>query len=195
MARFTRCHWPLSKAANNIDGGVAMNIQTGVFRSFAVLLAVITIAGCSPDGGNQSAGTSAEPRAAASGEQAPAKEPLHELAGTTWRLVKIMGMDDSVAEPEDRSLYTLEFGTDAKVYLLADCNRGNGSWASESGPQLQFGPIAATRAMCPPGSLADKYLAQFQWVRSYVMKDGHLFLATMADGSIIEFEPVDIADN
>jgi hypothetical protein len=27
-------------------------------------------------------------------------------------------------------------------------------------------------------------------VRSYVMKDGHLFLATMADGSIIEFEPV-----
>jgi len=27
-------------------------------------------------------------------------------------------------------------------------------------------------------------------VRSYVMKDHHLFLATMADGSIIEFEPL-----
>ncbi|MBL8201623.1 MAG: hypothetical protein JNK40_11665 [Chromatiales bacterium] len=34
------------------------------------------------------------------------------------------------------------------------------------------------------------YLAQFEWVRSYVMKDGHLFLATMADGAIIEFEPL-----
>jgi hypothetical protein len=28
------------------------------------------------------------------------------------------------------------------------------------------------------------------WVRSYVLKDGHLFLATMADGSIIEFAPM-----
>jgi hypothetical protein len=50
-------------------------------------------------------------------------------------------------------------------------------------------------AMCSPGSLADRYLAEFQWVRSYVMKDGHLFLATMADGSIIEFEPVDMSNN
>ena len=31
---------------------------------------------------------------------------------------------------------------------------------------------------------------QFQWVRSYVIENEHLFLATMADGSIIEFEPV-----
>ncbi len=35
----------------------------------------------------------------------------------------------------------------------------------------------------------DRYLAQFQWVRSYVMEGGHLLLETMADGSIVEFEP------
>ena len=172
-----------------------MNIQTRIFWSVAALLAVITIAGCSQGGGNQSTVTGAEPKAALSDEQTPAREPLHELAGTTWRLVKIMGMDDSVAEPEDRSLYTLEFGTDGQASLLADCNRGTGSWTFESGPQLRFGPIAATMAMCPPGSLADKYLAEFQWVRSYVMNDGHLFLATMADGSIIEFEPSDLPNN
>ena len=106
-----------------------------------------------------------------------------------------MGMDDSVVEPEDRSRYTLEFGTDGQASLLADCNRGTGSWTSGFGPQLRFGLIAATMAMCPPGSLADRYLAEFQWVRSYVMKDGHLFLATMADGSIIEFEPADIPND
>jgi hypothetical protein len=44
--------------------------------------------------------------------------------------------------------------------------------------------------MCPPESLSERYLAQFEWVRSYVMRDGHLFLATMADGAIIEFEPL-----
>jgi hypothetical protein len=33
-------------------------------------------------------------------------------------------------------------------------------------------------------------MGQFQWVRSYVLENGNLFLATMADGSIIEFEPL-----
>jgi len=112
------------------------------------------------------------------------------LAGTAWQLVKIMSMDDRVDEPADRSLYTLVFGADGNVSLRADCNRGTGTWTSESAGQLGFGPLATTRAMCPPGSLFDRYIAQFEWVRSYIIKDGHLFLATMADGSIIEFEPM-----
>jgi hypothetical protein len=41
----------------------------------------------------------------------------------------------------------------------------------------------------PAGPEHDRYLAQFQWVRSYVMEGGHLLLETMADGSIVEFEP------
>jgi heat shock protein HslJ len=112
------------------------------------------------------------------------------LAGTAWRLVRIMSMDDSVYVPDDRSLYTLELNSDGSMRVLADCNRGNGSWKLESAGQLRFGKIAATRAMCPPGSLHDLYMAQFPWVRSYVIKEGRLFLATMADGSIIELEPI-----
>jgi heat shock protein HslJ len=101
-----------------------------------------------------------------------------------------MSMDDTTYVPDDPSLYTLEFGTNGNASMRIDCNRGTGSWTSESNGELHFGPIAATRAMCPPGSLHDTYLAQFEWVRSYTMRDGHLFLATMADGSIIEFEPL-----
>ena len=99
-------------------------------------------------------------------------------------------MDDSVLTPEDRSLYTLTFAAAGSATLRADWNRGAGTWTSQGPSQLQFGPIASTRAMCPPGSLSDRYLALFEWVRSYVTKNGHLFLATMADGAIIEFEPV-----
>ena len=123
-----------------------------------------------------------------------AGETRHELAGTAWQLVSIQSMDDSSDTPADRSLYTLEFGSDGNAAMRADCNRGMGSWSSESAGQVQFGPIGATRAMCPPESLSDKYLAQFEWVRSYVFNEGHLFLATMADGAIIEFEPVTPAD-
>ncbi|MGD8678162.1 MAG: META domain-containing protein [Chromatiales bacterium] len=115
-----------------------------------------------------------------------------ELAGTGWQLVKIMSMDDSVYQPDDRSGYRVEFLEDGSVAILADCNRGKGSWTSESQGRLEFGPIASTKALCPPGSLSERYLAQFQWVRSYVIKESHLFLATKADGSIIEFRPLDV---
>ena len=33
-------------------------------------------------------------------------------------------------------------------------------------------------------------MRKFSSIRSYVMKDGHLFLALMADGGIYEFEPL-----
>ena len=55
---------------------------------------------------------------------------------------------------------------------------------------MQLGPLALTRAKCPPGSLHDQIVKQWNNVRSYVVKDGHLFLSLMADGGIYEFEPV-----
>lgn len=113
-----------------------------------------------------------------------------DLSGTSWQLVKIMSMDDSSASPDDPSEYTLMFGKDGRAAIQADCNRGTGSWSSRSQSQLAFSKIASTRALCPPGSISEKFLAQFEWVRSYTVRDGHLFLATMADGSIIEFEPL-----
>ncbi len=116
-----------------------------------------------------------------------------KLAGTSWRLVRIMSMDDRVYEPDDASKYTLTLDADGMVAVMADCNRGTGTWISASASQLRFGTIATTitKAPCPPGSLSEKYKAQFQWVRSYRMEDGHLFLATIADGSIMELEPME----
>jgi len=164
-------------------------------RSIVCMLALLLVAACGQDSGKPAA-PAAEPEAAST-EAAPAPEAAQPktagpaaasvLAGTSWQLVKIMSMDDSVDEPEDGSPYRLEFKVDGSASIKADCNRGSGSWTSAQPGQLQFGPIAATMAMCPPGSLSEKYLAQFEWVRSYVLKDGRLFLATMADGSIIEF--------
>ena len=114
------------------------------------------------------------------------------LVGRTWQLVEIVSMNDRVDAPDDRSLYTMTFKADGAVQVRADCNRGTGSWTSAAPGKLQFGQIAATQAMCRPDSLHDRYMAQFPSVRSYVMKEGHLFLATMADGSIIELEPAEL---
>ena len=113
------------------------------------------------------------------------------LAETRWQLVSIQSMDDSTATPDDPGQYTLAFNGDQSVSIQSDCNSANGSWSSEGPSQLTFGTLASTMALCPPGSLDEVYRAQFQWVRSYVMRNGHLFLATLADGSIIEFSPLE----
>jgi uncharacterized lipoprotein YbaY/heat shock protein HslJ len=112
-----------------------------------------------------------------------------DLGGTSWRLVKFQGGDGTTLIPDDKAKYTIAFGTDGRANVRIDCNRGSGTWKSSGPPQLEFGPLALTRAMCPPGSLHDQITRQWQYVRSYVMRDGHLFLALMADGGIYEYEP------
>jgi heat shock protein HslJ len=110
------------------------------------------------------------------------------LAGTSWRLVKFQGGDGLTLTPDDKAKYTIAFGTDGRLNARIDCNRGNGTWKSSGPPQLEFGPLVLTRAMCPPGSLHDRVVKHWPYVRSYVIRDGHLFLSLMADGGIYEFE-------
>ena len=112
------------------------------------------------------------------------------LGGTAWQLVKFQDGSDKTLTPEDRSKYTIEFGTDNGVTARIDCNRGRGTWKSSAPGQIEFGPLALTRMMCPPGPLHDRIPRDLLLVRSYAIKNGHLFLSLMADGGIYEFEPL-----
>ena len=115
------------------------------------------------------------------------------LEGTSWQFVRFEGSDDSVLTPDDPAKYTIAFDADGAVSVRVDCNRGRGKWTSKGPNQIEFGPLALTRAMCPPGSLHDHFVRQWDKIRSYVIRDGHLFLSLMADGGIFEFEPMDKA--
>ena len=92
--------------------------------------------------------------------------------------------------PDDRAKYTIQFAAGGRLTTRIDCNRGRATWMSSGANQLQFGPLALTRAQCPPGSLHDQIVKQWGSIRSYVIRDGHLFLALMADGGIYDFEPL-----
>ena len=109
------------------------------------------------------------------------------LGGTSWQLVRFQGGDDKVITPDERAKYTVAFAADGIVNVRFDCNRGRGGWKSAGKGQLEFGPMALTRAMCPPGSLHDQLVKHWPFIRSYLLKDGRLFLALMADGGIYEF--------
>jgi para-nitrobenzyl esterase len=109
--------------------------------------------------------------------------------GGTWQLVKFQGGDGRTLAPDDRAKYTIEFLADGAVAMRIDCNRARGAWKSPGPGQLEFGPLAVTRVQCPPESLHDRFATDMAYVRSYVIRNGHLFLSLMADGSIYEFEP------
>jgi len=108
--------------------------------------------------------------------------------GVVWQLERIQMMDDTEKRPDDPSHYTLELLPDGAAAVRADCNRGRGSYRLD-GPQLTFGPLATTRAMCPPGSLADDYLRQLGIAASWMIVDGRLAIATAMDSSILYFAP------
>ncbi|HEU4382673.1 MAG TPA: META domain-containing protein [Anaeromyxobacteraceae bacterium] len=117
----------------------------------------------------------------------PAAAPaIQVIADRAWELVRIQMMDGAVLVPDDPARYTLRLGADRRAEIRADCNRATASYAL-AGSALSLGPIASTRAHCPPPSISDRYLQQLGFAASFVVKDGRLHLATRADGAILEF--------
>ena len=115
--------------------------------------------------------------------------PVNPLAGTSWRLVEFQSMDDATGtvHPDDPSLYTMRLNSDGTVTMRLNCNRASGTWYAEpsgnvSSGRFEFGPLGGTRALCPPPSLDEKIVAQAKFIRSYLLKDGKLYLNLMADG-------------
>jgi heat shock protein HslJ len=116
------------------------------------------------------------------------------LAGTSWKLFAIQSMDDTqgtirIDQPER---FTLQFDPAGRVSLRLDCNRGMGSYeispvGDGSSGSLRFGPLAATRAMCPPPHLDEHIVRDLAYVHSYLLKSDKLFLSLMADGGIYEW--------
>lgn len=126
--------------------------------------------------------------------------PTPPLAGTRWQLVSIQSMDDAqgTVRPSEPARYTLEFGADGRVAVRLDCNRGSATWqarpAAQGEPhrasgQLLLGPLATTRAMCSPDSLAPRLASSWPYVRSYLIEAGHLHLSLMADGGVLTWAP------
>jgi heat shock protein HslJ len=161
-------------------------------RAAAALLAGIVLAGCSAPAEKAAAPA---PGAADAPTLAAAGTPL---AGTAWRLVEIQSMDDAIGTTRvaDPALYTMRLNPDGSVAFRLNCNSASGNWTAESGPEpssgrFEFGPLAATMALCPPPSVDEQVSKQAPYFRSYLLKDGRLYLSLMADGGIFVWEPAE----
>jgi hypothetical protein len=91
----------------------------------------------------------------------------------------------------------MQLRNDGTVTMRLECNRVNGSWTTEpssddSSGRFGFGPLAGTRALCPPPSPDERITGQAPLVCGYLLEQGRLHLNLMADGGIMVWEPADI---
>lgn len=119
------------------------------------------------------------------------------LNDTNWQLVEFQSMDDAqgIKKPHDPAAYTMMLNADGSTSMKLNCNRARGTWKSSqsndsNSGSFEFGPLAITRALCPPPSMDEFIAMQSSYVRSYVIKDNRLYLSLMADGGIFVWEPV-----
>jgi len=73
--------------------------------------------------------------------------PVSGLIGT-WQLVALTETGQRPVNVAEGERFTVEFSSDGRVALRADCNRCSGAYESE-GNFLAIGPMACTRAFCP----------------------------------------------
>jgi hypothetical protein len=118
------------------------------------------------------------------------------LADTRWRLVEFTSMDDAIGKlrPSDPALYTLDLHGDGTASMRLDCNRAHGPWlAVPAGDgvsgRFEFGPLAATQALCVSTSLHERLAKDLPFVRGFLLKEGRLHLSLMADGGVYTWEP------
>ena len=104
-----------------------------------------------------------------------------ELQGARWGWVRFLGSDDSTVVPDDPAKYELDFLADGKLRLRADCNRGGGTWSADATRRLRLDAAVLTRAMCPPGSLSDRFVKLLGQASSYLFRDDQLVIVLRVD--------------
>jgi heat shock protein HslJ len=118
-----------------------------------------------------------------------------DIIGTTWQWIRF---DDTaelanitVPDPEN---YTLTLWPDGSFNFQADCNVGSGAYELD-GPALSLAVGPTTRALCPPESLSDTFIARLGQTATYVFDDdGNLVLNLMVDAGNMVFQPGGAAD-
>jgi heat shock protein HslJ len=127
-------------------------------------------------------------------QQPQVEPPAPPLLNSRWTLVSFQSSDDAIGTvvPPRVERYTLAFEADGRLAMQLDCNRGTGRWQVTSqsfeGGTLTMQGGAMTRAACPPGAIDSQIARDLSRVRSYIIRNGRLFLSLEADSGIYEFQ-------
>ena len=122
--------------------------------------------------------------AASAGAAPPTADVAFPVGGTfAW-----LGTDAAGARrnaPPDPARYTITLEPTGRATMRLDCNRGSAQWHRD-GERLVFSPIAATKMMCPRGSLDVAFASDLTQVDAWRYEGETLVLAGR-DGATMRF--------
>ena len=75
-----------------------------------------------------------------------------------WQETELAG--GARVTPAAPERYTLEFGSDGRVRLRADCNRGSAAFETGANRTLALSAIGTTKMGCPSGSQDAEFLRE-----------------------------------
>ena len=96
------------------------------------------------------------------------------LANTSWRWTSLQTSTEKIEVPQPGN-YTIAFAADGRAQILADCNRGNGSYQLD-GKSIAFPGFATTKKACAPGSLDNRFLQSLSEARSFRIEGNNLLI-------------------
>lgn len=112
---------------------------------------------------------------------------VQTLAGTTWRWTGFQGGDGTTVHPEGDAPATLVFGEDGVLHVSASCAQGELPYTLEGSGGLTIEVGGLETSGCAAGSGAARLMQDLGFMRSYVFREGRLFVSLMADGGIHAF--------
>jgi C-terminal processing protease CtpA/Prc len=108
-----------------------------------------------------------------------------QIVGKPWRLVKIMGSATAPLAPAVPDNYTVTFGEDNLLAIETGCNQASGEYVVGDGGALTITPAAANLAACPPGSLAEQFVAWLGAATAFQVNGEDLFILTNPERGVI----------
>lgn len=107
------------------------------------------------------------------------------LKNTMWRWESAENSQGktTVDKPEN---YQLEFKSDGKLYLKADCNGGGGSYKADGG-KIEFSRVFTTKIFCGEKSLDNRFLQGLERARTFRIEGNALLLEGAGDNGTMRF--------
>ncbi len=124
-------------------------------------------------------------------EDGSVTEVPDETVVGSWRWLKTVYNNDTSVTPEDSNQFVLQFMDDGTFGATTDCNNLTGSYTLSETGGLTFGPIAATKKLCPGEPQEAVFSEMLGEVAGYIFTgDGTLALTLKLDTGTVLFAPV-----
>ena len=120
---------------------------------------------------------------------AEAPSPVPPALAGTWRWAGFVSPKENLVV-KDPDQYLLTFPEPGHIALKADCNRAAGGVTFGTDGALKIGPMAMTRAMCPDGSLSDRFALQVGHATHWSQANEDLLLELPAGSGTLRFAKV-----